>query len=378
MKIVYVKEGDIWLWTPSSRAQRTTFGDVHRLIISPDGELVAFTRRVDDFHAELWVVGSAAGEARQLVGVGAFDAIAEGVRDTNTVAVNPDQFAWVPGSHHLAFNSYQVFEGPGGVPLDDLQIADADTLERWTLLQPGQGGHFTYSPDGSQVAIVTPTDISLMDANAGNWRFVLGYEQVNTYSEYRYYVQPAWATDGSYLRVAIPPTDPLDQSLSTELWYLPGDGAPAYLVGQIWPVPFQDTPVAFSPDLSCLIYLAETGLPSENRRDLRIAQADGSAERVYQNGVQLRFLGWGPDSNHFAYVSGEEAVALMGILDAPAAPLPGDPYGVYVLHWVDPQHYVVVRQGMDGFELVLSRLDGANLLLDQVSGPPPELDSAVP
>ena len=375
LKIVYLKDRNIWLWTPTGRLQLTSTGDVYDLRLSPDGELVVFTRRVDGFHAELWLLSTSGGEARRLVGVEAFDAMAEGVRDPNTVAVNPYQFEWVPGTHHVAFNGIQIFDGPGFSLLDDLQIANADNFERWTLLAPGSGGEFTYAPDGNQVAIVTPTEINLMDANAGNWRLALPYEQVITYSEYRYHAQPVWSPDGSFLRVALPPTDPLDKSLATELWYLPADGSAAYMEGELWPIPFFDTPVAYAPDLNQLIYLAESGAPTENRRELRITLAGGGGEQVYYDEALLRTLGWGLDATHFAFLGGEDGLSQMGSLNGPPSPLPGDPSGGFAVHWIDERLYVFIREGGDGFELHLSSLDGATLPLDTVTGPPPKLDS---
>jgi dipeptidyl aminopeptidase/acylaminoacyl peptidase len=375
LQIAYVKAGDIWLWKPLGPVQITSLGDVHDLRLSPDGQLIAFTRRVDGYHAELWVQDLREGQPRQLVGVDAFDAIAENVREPTTVAVNPYQFEWVPGGHQLAFNSIQSFDGPGFALINDLQIADADNSERWTLLQPGTGGEFAYSPDGNQVAIVTPTEIYLMNSNAANWRLVLPYEQVSTYSEYRYHAQPVWSPDSSHLRVALPPTDPLDPSLSTELWYLPTDGSAAYLEGQVWPLPFMDTPVMYAPDLEHIIYLAETGQPAENRRDLRIAAADGSAEQIYTNDQLLRFLGWGLDSQHFTYVAGDDAFGKLGLIDAQPTVMINDASAIHGVHWVDERFFVIVRQSPDGFELWLTSVEGGVVPIDLVQGAPPRLDS---
>jgi dipeptidyl aminopeptidase/acylaminoacyl peptidase len=375
LKVVYLKDGELWLCTRVGSRQLTTAGGAYALRLSDDGQLAAFSRQVGDFQAELWVVDLAGGGERRLVGVDAFNAIAEGVRDPNAMAVIPHQFEWVPGEHLLAFGATQVYAGPSDVLLHDLQIVNADNGERWTLLQPGEGGQFTYSPDGKQVAIVTPTDISLMNANAGNWRLALNYPQVTTYSVYRYYAQPVWAPDSSHLRVAIPPADPLAGPLDpTNLWYIPTDGGAAYQVGSVVAVPVFDTPVSFSPDLSKLIYLQEIGMPSENRRELRIASADGSGEWVYAEGVMLGFQGWGDDSLHFSFVTGEEQAMYLGRLDAPAKPLSADPYGVYELSWVDGAFYVYTKQVDEGFELHLGSPGGGDVLIDVVTGAPPAFE----
>jgi hypothetical protein len=243
-------------------------------------------------------------------------------------------------------------------------------------LEPGSGGEFTYAPDGSQLAIVTPTDISLMDANAGNWRYMLRYEQVLTYSEYRYYAQPVWSPDGDFLRVALPPTDPLDPSLSTELWRLPAHGGTAAMEGQIYPLPFFDTPVYYAPDLTGLIYLAEAGPPDANRRELRLAAPDGNSERVYVEDYLLRFLGWGLDSRHFTYVVGDESAAWLGQVAAPAVVFPIQPTDAIAVHWIDERLYLYTRESEAGFELYLGSLDGGVLFLDLIVGPPPVIVSS--
>jgi hypothetical protein len=44
----------------------------------------------------------------------------------------------VPGSHKLAFNTQQTFEGPGLFLFDDLHLVDADALTLTTLLPAGR------------------------------------------------------------------------------------------------------------------------------------------------------------------------------------------------------------------------------------------------
>ncbi len=375
LRVVYLKDGDIWLWTRSGGAvQLTNDGRARDVRLSGDGALIAYTYQVDNFHAEIWLVSAAGGLPQRLVSVDAFNAIAEGARDPNAVAINPYQFAWQPGTHLLAFNGYQAYDGPGMTMLNDLQVANADTLERWTLLEPGQGGAFTFSPDGGQIALVTPSEINLIDSNAGNWRLVLNYAQVLTYSEYRYYAEPVWSPDSASLRVAIPPSDPLAGPQPTILYSIPTDGAPARQTGNVFSVPFFDTPVSFSPDLGYLIYLAETGAPAENRRDLRIARDDGSGEWVYHNAPMLRFLGWSADSAHFVFVGGENQTAYLGDLGSPARPFTTQPAGIFEVHWIDGRTFIYLRETPAGYEISLGSLDGEDTRIDVTEGPPPILD----
>ena len=104
---------------------------------------------------------------------------------------------------------------------------DAESGEISLLLKAGEGGNFYYSPDGQQIALVTPEDISLINANLSNRRgSVLEYIPVITYSEYLYYAEPAWSPDSSHLLVDIPPEDPMKQPPdSHSIFRIPADGS---------------------------------------------------------------------------------------------------------------------------------------------------------
>ena len=53
---------------------------------------------------------------------------------------------------------------------------------------------------------------------------------------------------------------------------------------------------------------------SEDVWELRIANADGSGNQVYDSGSDLRFIGWAPDLLRFLYVV--DLSPLVGQLDA--------------------------------------------------------------
>jgi hypothetical protein len=308
---------------------------------------------------------------RRLVSIADLDKIGGGVRDPSAAAVNPFSFEWLPGGHTLAFNTYQVFQGPGHALLDDLNLVDADSLAITNLLLAGWGGEFAFSPDGSQVALSTSSAIFLADTDGGNYRQVLSYPEVTTYSEYRYYARPLWSPDGSFLRVAIPPADPLAQPpQATSLWNIPADGLPPVQEGSLFAVPFFEEPVAYSPDLSRLAYLVEVGQPAENLRELHLATYDGAGGWMYYKAALLHFAGWSPGSRSFAFIRGEDQQAWLGSLDAAAETLPGDPYGVPKLIWVDARHYLYLQEKMGIFDFNLASLDGGITLIDTLPQPP--------
>ena len=379
LKVVYANLGDLWIWDAGQARQLTESGYDHKPVLSDDGALIAFTRLVDGAHSELWVINAGGGDERRLVSIEDLDTIGGGVRDPNAVAIVPYSYQWVPGSHSLAFNTQQVFQGPGQSLLDDLNLVDVDNGELTFLLLAGWGGAFTYSPDGSLVALTTPDAILLMNANGENYRTVLTYERVLTYSEYRYYAQPVWSPDGSFLRVAFPPVEPLagpDQV--TEIWRISADGTQVELEGGLTAVPFFEDlygrPVAFSPDLERLAYLREKGQPAENLRQLRIAKADAGDPWDFHEARLMSFETWAADSRHFVFTTGEDQQAWLGNIDGGIVPFSAHPYGVTRVRWVDDQRLLFLRQGSEAFDFILADMQGRSTLLDSLRGAPPAYD----
>jgi Tol biopolymer transport system component len=376
--VVYLKDSNLWLWSNGQNRQVTTSGAVYQPRISDDGEWVAFLRPVDDFHIELWGVILSSGEERKLVSVADLDTIGGGVRDPSAVAVNPYQYEWVPGTHTLAFNTQQVFQGPGLSLLDDLNLVNADSGEITYLLLSGWGGNFTYSPDGRQIAISTPAKIFLADADGGDYREIFFYDAVITYSEYRYYATPRWSPDGTFLRLALPPVDPLARPMQpTSLWTIPIDGTGPVRDGGVGAVAFFESPVEYSPDLIRIAYLVEVGQPAENLRELHIATYDGQGDWVYSKAAVIQLLGWSPDSQHFIYTTGLDRQTWLGSIDDVGVTLGADPYGISNLQWVDARRLLYVKEQAGAYDFYLVDLDGQATLLDSVLAPPPGYDFAL-
>jgi hypothetical protein len=237
------------LWSADSKEARV-LADTSRtngqVKISGDGTIVAFLKGND-----LWAVDSDGTQERQLLSPDDLDA---GESEGPGLSVN--RLEWVPGTHTLAFNT-RLNLAYGLALNDDLHLVDADTLEQSVLLPPGEGGEFYYSPDGRKVAIVTPGEISLIDANGEHRRDrALTYTPVNTGSEYQFYARPAWAPDGSALRVLIPPVDSLTRPAQhSTVWQIPADGSPAYMLTSIEAAPLVSADsLAFSPNLEYVAY----------------------------------------------------------------------------------------------------------------------------
>ena len=375
LRVVYVKEGNLWIWEQGDSIQLTTSGEVYRPQISPDGKIVAFLRPADEFHLEIWAINIDGTNEKRLVSIADLDAIGGGVRDPSSVAINPYHYDWAPGTHVLAFNTHQAFQGPGLSLLNDLNLVDADNLKITNLFLSGWGGEFTYSPDGSQIAISQPDKVILANADGSNYRPVFDYPAVTTYSEYRYYVEPNWAEDGKSIQFALPPVDPLAEPRDpTTLWKIEVESSQAEQMGSILTVPFFEQPTVLSPDLMRVAYLQEIEQPSENQRELHLAASDGSGDWMYSKAAPILFLSWGLDSITFLYSVGEEQETWLGSIQELPRQLDASFNGLQEPRWVDASHFLgwVLRDGE--FRLILAGIDGSLILLDTVSGAPPNYD----
>jgi hypothetical protein len=374
LRVAYVKDGNLWLWTEADGPQPlTSSGNVIEAFLSDDGMLAAFTCQVDDFHSEIWVVRTDGTDERLLVSTADIEAMLIN-RSPDASGVAPHQIAWIPGTHALAFNTRQSFM-VGFLLNDDLRLVNAASGEQVTLLPTGQGGMFNFSPDGSQIAITTPTQLFLVDADGSNRRDnFLTYEEVITSSEFRFYAEPVWSQDMSSLLVAIPPRDPLAaRDQTTTIWRVPADGSPPVQLGGV-PATFFGGGVAFSPDLSKLIYQREVGQPQENLRELHVADSDLSEDRVLFTMPLLQFHGWAGDSQRFFFSSGPENEMQLGSLEGVIRPLMPEPGSFFNLKAVDADRFLYMKDDQGTWELGLADMQGQKQVIDRISGFPASFD----
>jgi hypothetical protein len=376
LRVACVRDDQLWLWAAETKEGLTahpregvglastsrTNGQVK---VSGDGAVVAFRRGND-----LWAVNSDGSEERKLLNLGELDA-----SEASDPGVSVNRLEWVPGTHTLAFNT-RLNLAFGLVLNDDLHLVDADTLERTALLPAGEGGEFYFSPDGSRIAIVTPGEISLVDAQGGQRERVLTYTPVNTGSEYRFYARPFWAPDGSTLRVAIPPADPFVRPTQrTSIWHIPTDGSPAQMLTSIDAAPLLSSDsIAFSTDLEYVAYAqirwAEGVPPAQAEPRLEVQELASGGRVTYAHTGDL--IRWAPNSRLFAFIAGRYEPRLhIGQWSGPTIPGAVDPgTDVFDVRWVDAEHYLFVARSrdergpaQDGWDLVLADIHGSSTIL---------------
>lgn len=357
----------VWVWTEGETpVQVSSQAGVTKVALSDDGQVIAYVRAEEPgFRGfELWTVNADGSNEQLLVSTGEFRAL---LTEPQGVDVGPLQIQWLPGTHTLAYNTSTRFNAPGSVVNGDLRLVDVDTLDKSVLLEPGTGGRFHYSPDGTQIALVTPTSISLVDADGGNLREdVLTLPEIGM-GESLFYARPVWSPDSSRLLVTIPPED-LSAALSegvfeeTTIWEIPVDGSAARELGRVEAEPVSGP--SLSPNLSRMAFLRHLDFEDD---ELHVANPDGSGDSVYDTAGRLVFLGWAPDSQRFVYLSGEttlkvgrvgeEAVTLG---DAPIIP-------PFAIQWVDDDRFLYVTREGPEVQLWLSGPSDTGQMVDSMS-----------
>ncbi len=373
LRVAYTDSNrNLWYWQEGAAPrQLTTSGDIQQISIAHDGTLIAFLRGADYSSQDLWVIHNDGSGERRLISAAEFVSLTPVPDSIGTAAYG---LVWVPGEHTLAFTTQPLFEGPGFMINNDLWLVDAQSGDRRMLLAPGSGGMFTYSPDGAQIALVTPTEVSLINADGSNRRdAVLTYAAVMTYSEYAYHVQPRWAPDSSYLRVVVPPQDPLLSSPRppTAIWHLPASGTGASQIATL-DVFFLD-PVVLSPDLQRLVYLRPPAAEvTDNLRELRIAGGDGSADTLYASGDKIHLYDWSPDSEHFIFSINGFTSLQLGRAGSEYVPL-SESGNAFQPRWVDRRRFLYIATSGGNWELRLGEIGAPSTRIAGDSGNPMQL-----
>jgi hypothetical protein len=371
LEVVYIKDGDLWLWKEDgTRAALTDFGDVIDMILSEDGSLAIASRGAGDNRIDLWEVQVDGAGQRLLFSADDFEALDFETRGMRPLGVMPSDLQFIPGTHSLAFNTYPIYDMPGSSVLDDLRVLDLNGPVLRTVLPQGEGGRFYFSPDGRQMAVVTPNRISLMGVDGSNSRVVLEYEPVMTYSEHPYYAHPSWSPDSSFLVAAIPPPDPMGPPvLPMTVWRIPTGSEKATQIGKLMVMPLSGDPL-FSPDLTRVFYLRENKGPEQGMQDIHIAGIDGSNDLLYHTAYQVQLIGWAESSEQFLYSQAD--ILQRDFRDTKLAELGGGlkslaPQSAHVIdvEWVDAQrvlYFSIPQTG--GFDLQLGFPGGEPILID--------------
>lgn len=333
-QVVYVKDGNLWLWADGSIRQLTDSAGDSFPRLSDDGRLVFFLRG-----SHLWAVDVDGANVRQL------DALD---KSTGILSYYP-----LSGSHRLFFTTRRQ-AGAGAEPNYDLYLADADTLSAGILLQPGDGGLLTFSPDGNWLLLSQPEKINVARVDGSGLKTVLLFPRV-TLADGQVFVPPvAWLSNSYGFKTVIPSAQ--GSGPARYLFVAAEGGEPAQMaLINAAPVKGEDL-YYLSPDSDRVAYLRESG----GKREIHVIDASTADSSVYAAGTdQLGLLGWGADGRSLVFWLDQPSNRLLLGADGSVAPL-SDTALVSQFAWIGPAQILF----LSGSELRLRATGQASIVLD--------------
>jgi hypothetical protein len=363
LRIGMVKDNDIWIWEEgSSTRQLTQHGDAGQIFLSDDGQVAVYTRPSENGMIELWKVDFFNEEPEVLLSADEFGRMR---RERGQLGVIPYNISWIPGTHQLTFNTYPVVRGEGiwiFIP-DDLQIINVDTKEVSTLFPIGSGGHFSFSPNGQHLALLSTDSFAIYNTDGeeipgGNLE---GYQAI-AHGEYYSYPWPQWSPTSDRLLVAVPrDPNPLGTQARVDIWEIRVDGRQPLLIKSIHSYMSQ---VVISPDLEKITYWKQEDQRSSGR-ELRIMEVYGGEDHIYAQGNITERFQWVPDSKRFLFWYTDSWDPWLGNLCETAEPLQGLAIRSEI-HWIDEGRFLYLSGSEGGWGLYLGDLNKGTVRLEDL------------
>jgi WD40 repeat protein len=166
IEVAFVNDGNIQVWDEATQQTRTIVntGDVLSVTTSDDGKMIAFTRgswvgEVLDGYEQfaLWAVNRDGGDPRELISA---QDLRQRITPTERESSNFYQLSWVPQTHQLIFSGTKyIAQGEGlshAIPYG-AYLVDTDKGSITVLAEAAENLHFLPSPDGKQIALMSPS-----------------------------------------------------------------------------------------------------------------------------------------------------------------------------------------------------------------------------
>lgn len=287
--VTWVADGDLWIWDSKVQTpERILFGEAIRPVLSPSGERIAFTIGENGLERSIFRINRTA----------------EGVQPLPRDFPLINQIVWRDESTML-FNTLEQTD-LGVRPREDLYQVNSDMV----VMQRDTGGHFSLSPDKTQMILVTAgvyggeaARIRWLDLSTDTLTDLLDFPSVATGSHFPFYPPLHWQ-DNTTALVAIPDADAIYQETSVEsvpvaLWELTAMGETTKR-GDI-PASFFGLPVP-APSGDKLVYFRRSET-DPNGFALYTSALDGSSTVQYAIVDNLVPVQWLPDGERFVYAN---------------------------------------------------------------------------
>jgi len=260
--VAFVKDGNIQLWDESTGQAQTIFnaGDVIAVKMSDDGQVIAFLRSSGVQLAEnewreqsaLWAVDRNGSNPRELISA---DSLRQRLNAAERDSTNFPQMEWIPGTHQLLFSGWTYFvmaEGESHAIPQGLYFVDTDALTNTELVPAGNNLRFVPSPEGRQIALMSTTGLSFINADGSNLRSdVLTYPNVGLTAPL--FPTGVWTADSTaFVITGSLERDPA-YNINFTIWRVPVDGSSSETLGTV--TKSDPRSVTFSPDGTRIAYL---------------------------------------------------------------------------------------------------------------------------
>ncbi|HEX6304906.1 MAG TPA: hypothetical protein VFZ76_11995 [Anaerolineales bacterium] len=369
IEVAFVKDGNIQVWDEATQQTRTIVntGDVFSVTVSDDGQIIAFTRGswvgdvLDGYEQfALWVMNRDGGNPRELISA---QDLRQRINPSERDSSNFYQLGWVPQSHQLIFSGTKyIVQGEGlshAVP-QGAYLVDTDKGSVTVLAEAAENLRFLPSPDGKQIALMSPSDVGFINADGSNKRQdVLTYEEVGLTGPL--FPTGAWTMDShAFVMTGSFGMDP-GYNINFTIWRIPMDGSsPGALATVTGSHPGS---VTFSPDGKSASFLQTTDQqPSEIAGWIitpLIPEAGPLTLPYYGKKAFYANLHWSPAGDAFA-IQDQDLLQLCpnATQDSQVC---GQPIHlgsgiITALQWVDTSRFLV--EGIEPNNLSLGKLDG--------------------
>lgn len=218
--VVYVDAQGLWLLDRSGPRLLQEGVTTTKLLPSADGRWVAYPRPNTERQSDsVRIVSTETGRTVVDLAVADLPGVADGATGTPDVL---QQVEWNPAGDRLVLSTAKLVGAPNPRPrrLDDLWSIDPVTGAAELLLRSGQGGTFTFSPDGTMIALTVASGaggvaetLAVAAADGTARRELMRYPGLSAEQDPGISCQPTWSEDGRSLLVTVLPESTTIRSL---------------------------------------------------------------------------------------------------------------------------------------------------------------------
>jgi hypothetical protein len=368
IEVVFVKDGDIHIWDEATGQARTLLstGDAFSVTMSADGQVIAYTRGSwvgDEFDGyeqfSLWAMDREGGNLRELVSA---QDLRQLIHPDERESSNFFQLGWIPRSHRLIFSGTKYIvqaEGLSHAVPQGVYLVGTDDGSAAVLAGAAENLRFLPSPDGQQIALMSPRDMGFINTDGSN-----GRRDVLTYAEAGLtgplFPTGVWTQDSrAFLMTGSFERDP-GMNVDFTIWRVPVDGSSPEALATATASDPQS--VTFSPDGKSASFLQPADQPpgmAEWVITTLIPEAGPLALPYYGKGTFFANLHWSPAGDAFT-IKDQDLLRLCPDA-AQDSQVCGEPVhtgsGIITkLQWVDASRFLI--ESVEPNSLSLGGLDG--------------------